>query len=140
MNEELGPLAVLGAASAGVWWFGLRGRDEAQAVTKTWRDDPTLGIDIPNPEKPLFLSPKISITVAARDVLAEAGDDPRSFLDRHFYGDWGDLDAHDKAMNDEALKTKDRILSVYRTSQGRRFYIITDPDHETTTILLPEEY
>jgi len=33
-----------------------------------------------------------------------------------------------------------RILSAYRTSNGTRFWIITEADRSSTTILLPEEY
>ena len=110
---------------------GVRGRDEVIRIPVI------LGIDVP---RPLFLSPKIHITPGARDAIAEAGEDPRELLDRHFCGDWGDLDPEDAAKNDAAVPAKDRVLSLYRTTTGRRIYVITDPGHETTTILLREEY
>lgn len=61
-------------------------------------------------------------------------------LQRHLSGDWGDLDEHDRAMNEEALLIGGRLLSVYHDSKGVKFYIITEWDRSVTTILLPEEY
>ena len=69
--------------------------------------------------------------------------DPRSIMAamrRHISGDWGELDAHDRAANETALKHSDRLLSVYRDSAGTRFYIITEADRSVTTVLLPEDY
>ncbi len=61
-------------------------------------------------------------------------------LSRHAYGDWGDLCAEDKAKNELALKNGSRLVSVYTTQDGTRFWIITEADRSVTTILLPEEY
>lgn len=59
---------------------------------------------------------------------------------RHCEGDWGDLDDHDKLMNERALQTDDRILSRYVSPAGVAIYIITEWDRSATTILFPEEY
>lgn len=61
-------------------------------------------------------------------------------LIRHEQGDWGDLDAEDKAANDEALEHGGRLLSAYVTVDDVRFWIITEADRSATTLLLPEEY
>jgi hypothetical protein len=61
-------------------------------------------------------------------------------LRRHARGDWGDLDAHDRAANEDALKTGARLLSAYKTSAGVKFWIITEADRSVTTVLLPDEY
>lgn len=69
--------------------------------------------------------------------------DPESIrvaLGRHVRGDWGDLDAHDRAANEAALRNGDRLLSVYSDSKGTRFYVITEWDRSVTTVLLPEDY
>jgi len=59
---------------------------------------------------------------------------------RHVSGDWGELDEEDIATNDLALQTGYRLLSSYRSEQGKKFWIITEADRSVTTILLPEEY
>jgi hypothetical protein len=61
-------------------------------------------------------------------------------IQRHQAGDWGDLDADDKAANDQALIQRTRILSAYCAANGTRFWIITEVSRLTTTILLPEDY
>lgn len=59
---------------------------------------------------------------------------------RHVSGDWGDLDREDKQANDDAILHGGRLLSAYTSSDGIRFWIITEADRSMTTILLPEEY
>lgn len=61
-------------------------------------------------------------------------------IQRHMAGDWGDVDDHDRQANDSALIQGSRLLSVYRSSAGERFWIITESDRLATTILLPEDY
>ena len=61
-------------------------------------------------------------------------------LNRHLTGDWGDLGQHDRKQNDLALSHGGRILSAYHTVADRKFWIITEADRSSTTILLPEEY
>ncbi len=60
-------------------------------------------------------------------------------LKRHSEGDWGDLDAEDKATNEEALKKGHRLLSSYRLPAGK-LYIITEANRKITTLLLPSCY
>jgi len=55
-------------------------------------------------------------------------------------GDWGDLSAEDKQLNDEAVQDGSRILSAYTTAKGAKVWVITEPDRSATTILLPDEY
>lgn len=61
-------------------------------------------------------------------------------LRRHARGDWGELDDEDRRANDRALKEGSRLLSAYRTSDGVKFWIITEADRSVTTALLPDEY
>ena len=61
-------------------------------------------------------------------------------LARHLRGDWGEVDEDDRRENDLSLEKGFRLVSVYRTATGLRFYIITEHDRSVTTILLPEEY
>ena len=61
-------------------------------------------------------------------------------LRRHIRGDWGELDAHDVKANESALMDGGRLLSAYVSSSGTKFWIITEADRSSTTVLLPEEY
>lgn len=61
-------------------------------------------------------------------------------LARHLKGDWGDVCPEDASANNCALITGDRLLSVYHTDAGARFWILTEADRSFTTVLLPEEY
>ena len=67
-------------------------------------------------------------------------DDIRSGIIRHQSGDWGDLDADDRKENDLSLERSTRLLSVYHASNGVKFWIITEADRNSTTVLLPEDY
>ncbi len=62
------------------------------------------------------------------------------YLLRHLQGDWGDLDADDRRVNEHALVRGLRLLSAYTLSDGTRLYLITDSDRSVTTFLLPDEY
>jgi len=67
-------------------------------------------------------------------------DEILSGLLRHVTGDWGDLDADDRKENDQALERGTRLLSAYQASNGTKFWIITEADRSSTTVLLPEDY
>jgi hypothetical protein len=61
-------------------------------------------------------------------------------LARHQEGDWGDLGDEDKEDNDKAMWMGGRIFSAYRAMTGEKFWIITEADRKSTTVMLPEEY
>lgn len=65
-------------------------------------------------------------------------------LARHMTGDWGDLGAQDKLLNNNALINNDgRLFSAYaRDGEAlpRKLWIITEADRSVTTFLLPSEY
>ncbi len=79
-------------------------------------------------------------TPGALRALQEAGQSPAFFLDKHVSGDWGEVCAEDKRLNDEALVSGERLLSAYRTIRGVKLWIITEADRSSTCILRPEEY
>lgn len=61
-------------------------------------------------------------------------------LTRYQKGDWGDLGAGDKELNNESVHNGlGNILAAYETSEGR-IYIKTEYDHSMTTILFADEY
>jgi hypothetical protein len=80
--------------------------------------------------------------VATREVHEnESFADIMSVLQRHSNGDWGELDEHDKQLNEDALKSgQDRIFSKYTLSSGNKVYVITEWDRSVTTVLYPHEY
>ena len=61
-------------------------------------------------------------------------------LQRHQAGDWGDVDNDDRQANDQALTDETRLLSVYHTAAGIKFWVITEADRSVTTVLMPEDY
>jgi hypothetical protein len=61
-------------------------------------------------------------------------------LARHLGKDWGDCCPDDWASNDRALVEGDRLFSVYHSSGGAKFWIITEANRAATTVLLPNEY
>lgn len=79
-------------------------------------------------------------TPAALEALAAAGADVLDLLARHARGDWGDLGAEDKRLNDRAVKEGSRLLSAYLVGDGVKVWIITEADRSVTTVLLPDEY
>ena len=90
--------------------------------------------------KPRFSSSVIVATTGADLALAAADEDPRIFLARLFSGVWGDMPDEDKRTNDRSLVTKSMLMSSYSLKDGVIIWIITDPGHQTTTILLPQDY
>ena len=81
---------------------------------------------------------EIFITVNAQNILTDS--DISSALNRHKSGDWGELCKEDCMVNEDALKEHERIMSVYTSSNGKKFWIITEADRSCTTILMPEDY
>jgi hypothetical protein len=77
-------------------------------------------------------------TPAALGVLSRT--DIVAAIRRHAAGDWGDVDAEDRAANDDSLKAGERLLSVYRSANGTTFWVITEADRSVTTVLLPDDY
>ena len=63
---------------------------------------------------PLFPLGQLLATPGALRTLQEFGVTPASLvLNRHAFGDWGDLDAHDQEQNRLALEHGSRIFSAY---------------------------
>src|SRR5262249_22128724 len=93
---------------------------------------------------PLFKLGQVVATPAALEALDKAGQQPWQLLVRHVQGDWGDLDAEDRHLNDEGLKDGSRLLSAYTLKTGERVWVITEAaddrgNRAATTLLLPDE-
>ena len=95
--------------------------------------------------QPKFQLGQTLATPGAQEALAATRESPFAFFARHIRADWGDVDAEDAALNDEALKDGSRLLSAYRLKDGTKIWVITEAEDDNgkrvaTTILLPEEY
>ena len=88
----------------------------------------------------LFRLGRLCATNGAIRTLTSAAADPIELMARHLAGDWGDLNAADRAANDRALQSGERIISAYRLGNDQKIWIITEADRSATTILLPAEY
>ena len=88
----------------------------------------------------LFPLGNVFMTIGAREALEGSNEQPFDFLSRHQTGDYGFVCDEDKQENDLSVKEGFRILSSYLTAKGVKFYIITEADRGSTTLLLPSEY
>ncbi len=119
--------------------FSLRLRDQSDTdLTQLLAPRPHLTLQLRVTRVPRFDLGRLCITanaaknLPAREVLQAVA--------RHVSGDWGLLDPHDRQQNENALRHGSRLVSIYRSSTGQRFYVITEASREFTTVLLPEDY
>ena len=68
---------------------------------------------------------RIVATPGALDLLERQGVEPALLLARHVQGDFGEVNAEDRAANEAALRSGARILSAYG-DRPDRVWIITD--------------
>ena len=84
---------------------------------------------------------RLGQTVITPGALAKlSSSDVLGALQRHQAGDWGNLCPDDAVANEQALQSGARLLSVYASESGTKFWSITEADRSATTILLPEAY
>lgn len=87
--------------------------------------------------------PKFSlgrVVITAQAALDLPVEDIHWALHRHARGDWGDVDPHDQEQNRLALEGGGMLLSVYRARNGTKFWIVTEGNRDSTTVMLPEDY
>ncbi|QDV66094.1 hypothetical protein [Crateriforma conspicua] len=87
---------------------------------------------------PRFEMGFLGITPGAQEAIPM--EEVQEALHRHVTGDWGDVCKEDAQQNEWALKNDARLLSSYKSKDGEKFWIITEADRSSTTILLPSEY
>lgn len=90
------------------------------------------------PTKPKFALGEVVATAHAMATLTNI--DMQLSLQRHVTGDWGKVGKEDRQANEQALLNGTRLLSIYESSKGVKFWIITEADRSATTVLLPEDY
>jgi len=89
--------------------------------------------------EPLFEIGRTVATPGALSTMQNLNIDPITLLKRHIYGDWQDMDADDQEANREAVNQEARIFSAFVFGEVK-FWVITEADRSSTTILFPEEY
>ena len=88
----------------------------------------------------MMLFPVGTLIATPMALQCLSADDMRCALARHQRGDWGHVDQDDRQTNDQGLLKGGRLLSVYDSVSGQRFWIITEADRSATTVLMPDEY
>ena len=121
--------------------------DQFCARVRMHRDTDLTGLLLPPTGVPVEIvakrSPRFSlgllcITPNAASTIPP--DEVRKAVARHAAGDWGTLDEHDRQENERALRLGGRLFSAYESSSGPKFWVITESDRRTTTVLMPEDY
>lgn len=92
----------------------------------------------PSTPRPKFSLGQIVATAQAMATITK--EDIQLALERHVKGDWGEVGIEDGEANEQALLDGERLLSVYEASGGETFWIITEADRSSTTVLLPSDY
>lgn len=89
-------------------------------------------------ENPKFALGQTVITSNAQATLNP--EDVLRAIARHVRGDWGECAKDDWEENELSLREGFRLMSVYRDRSNTKFWIITEHDRSSTTVLLPEDY
>ena len=111
-----------------------------------------------DPSKPLgrirFRPRLLLATPGALALLHDHQVTALELLDRHVRGDWGDISAQDAALADHAVLDQQSVMSAYRLMDWHDLvslhetkrvdvptvWLITDDDHITCMLLLPDEF
>lgn len=115
----------------------LRGQTETD-LTQLLAPASEVKVRVTPATRPRFQLGTVCITPAAERALPP--DEVLMVLARHACGDWGALEPSDRRQNERALASGGRVVSVYYTHDGCRFYVITDAGWRRTTVLLPRDY
>lgn len=79
---------------------------------------------------------EIVITPAAAAALANNGTAIDDLLARHCAGDWGDVSAQVREVNDRGLVERYNLQSSYPLPDGSRVVMVTNRDRTATMIHL----
>ena len=78
----------------------------------------------------------LCITPDAWDILP--ADELLKGVRRHAAGDWGAVSPDKWQENDLAMRDGGKLLSVYETSSGQKFWVATAADRTLTSVFLPK--
>ena len=83
---------------------------------------------------------RIFYTPRALKALEDHDIELITILWRHASGDWGEISAGDRALNDTAVERGERTYGAYRLSITCEVWVITERDHSSTAVVMPDEY
>jgi hypothetical protein len=107
---------------------------------RSQRQQTMIVINFSEKQKPMSELGALVITQGVSELMTANRLDPFHYFGRHMQGDWGDICNEDRQLNEDALISGYRLMSVYNISTELKIWIITEADRSVTTILLPEEY
>jgi hypothetical protein len=81
-----------------------------------------------------------NVVITRNALSALTTEDVLTALGRHAAGDWGECPPEDWQENQLALRDGNRLFSVYHGWSGLKFWVISEADRTTTTVLLPDDY
>ncbi len=79
---------------------------------------------------------EIVITPAASEALTANGMTLDDLLTRHQAGDWGDVSAQVREVNERGLSEQFNLQSTYALPDSRRLVVVTNHQRTATTIHL----
>jgi hypothetical protein len=112
---------------AGPMWYacGMISRDDGRPRDPLVRQDKF-------PLGQMAMTPGVQAEIPPSEMMQA--------LRRHARCDWGDICEEDRGQNEWALANGARLVSVYHSKAGVKFFVITEADRSLTTVLLPAEY
>jgi hypothetical protein len=119
---------------------GRRGSAAHHIIIISFSGYPYINLPIADATSPVEKFPLGRIVATPGALAVIPPEELQSALRRHHSGDWGELCEQDRHENERSLRDGGRLMSVYHTKAGVKFYIITESERATTTALLPGEY
>lgn len=84
----------------------------------------------------MFQLGEVIVTPRASQALADSALSLDDLLARHGAGDWGDVSAAERRLNDEGVAKRFNLVSSYRTPRGDRLTVVTRADRGSTFVHL----
>ncbi len=79
---------------------------------------------------------EVVVTPRASQALAASAQTLDELLARHQSGDWGEVTAAERQLNDEGIDQRFNLVSNYRTCRGERLTVVTRADRGSTFVHL----
>ena len=84
----------------------------------------------------MFQLGEVIVTPRARQVLDDSALSLDDLLARHQSGDWGEVSAAERRLNDEGIAKRFNLVSNYGTRRGDRLTVVTRADRGSTFVHL----